>query len=175
MFQFHCKTSERKTIEVNGVIIYYVQQFRTTLRACLPLLFTKVVDYILCALSITHNPSYMRKCVYFNMQPLDDALSLSLYFTHTLSQLNLNSMCLRYLFLFSLRIYSLVRSFNCYRIRPSLCVKCTISMRCIFICGFVIKINRSTNNFCRNKFSQYIFNANETRQPVIQSANVRVP
>lgn len=33
-------------------ILYYVRC------ACLPLLLTKVVDYILCALSITHNPSY---------------------------------------------------------------------------------------------------------------------
>lgn len=49
---------------------------------CLPLLFTKVVDYIFCALSISHNPSYIQIVVVEHVarQPLDDATSFSYCF-----------------------------------------------------------------------------------------------
>lgn len=72
-------------------------------------------------------------------------------------------------------IYSFICSLliDCYRIRSSLWGKmhttllyalcCIVFLVLhIFICGFAIKTNQSTSNFCRNKFSlpniQYRFN-----------------
>lgn len=122
---------------------------------------------------------YAKMCVFKHVaqQPLDDAQSVS--FSHPSTCLlhtlrSSHSMCLRYLFLFSFAfIHSFIRSIAIESVRH--CEQ-NAQFHCVayLFAALSLRSIQAQTIFVGTNFLN-IFNANEKRQPVIQSANVRVP